>query len=72
MIIYAKEFLSAIDLKLNDQIPVHYIKISLAAKTSNQKDDEENYGPEKQRPEAVTPLEKQQLLGAINTRDEFS
>ena len=33
-------------MKLNDQIPVHYIEIDLAAKTPKQDDDEEDYDPD--------------------------
>ena len=45
-----------VHLKLNNQIPVHYIEIDLAAKTPKQDNDEENYDPEQQQqPEPVDP-----------------
>ena len=48
-----------IHLKLNDQIPVHHIEIDLAAKTPKQDEDEEDYDPDQQQPDAATPATHQ-------------
>ena len=50
-------------LKLNDQIPDHYIEIDLAAKTQKQGDDEDDYDPEQQQqPETSDPLNNNNLV----------
>ena len=76
----AADYLSRLDinpedrihLKLNDQIPVHYIEIDLAAKTPKQDDDEEDYDPDQpQHPRSADPLEQNQL-NAPNTNDAFN
>ena len=76
----AADYLSRIDinsedrihLKLNDQIPVHYIEIDLAAKTPKQDDDEEDYDlKQPQHPTTPDPLEQNQL-DALNTQDAFN
>ena len=62
----AADYLSRLDinpedrihLKLNDQIPVHYIEIDLAAKTPKQDDDEEDYDPD--QPQDAKPNESQE------------
>ena len=62
----AADYLSRLDinpedrihLKLNDQIPVHYIEIDLAAKTPKQDDDEEDYDPD--QPQNAKPNESQE------------
>ena len=60
-------------LKLNDQIPVLYIEIDMAAKTTKQ-DDDEDYDPEQlQQPETInTPPQEQQQFGAINIHDDVT
>ena len=76
----AADYLSRLDinpedrihLKLNDQIPVHYIEIDLAAKTPKQDDDEEDYDPD--QPQHNTPADtpEQDRPETTNTHDALS
>ena len=76
----AADYLSRLDinpedrihLKLNDQIPVHYIEIDLAAKTPKQDDDEEDYDPD--QPQHNTPADtpEQDKPETTNTHDALS
>ena len=76
----AADYLSRLDinpedrihLKLNDQIPVHYIEIDLAAKTPKQDDDEEDYDPD--QPQHKTPADtpEQDKPETTNTHDALN
>ena len=76
----AADYLSRLDinpedrihLKLNDQIPVYYIEIDLAAKTPKQDDDEEDYDPD--QPQHNTPADtpEQNKPDTTNTHDALS
>ena len=76
----AADYLSRLDinpdnrihLKLNDQIPVHYIEIDSAAKTPKQDVDEEDYDPD--QPQHNTPADtpEQDKPETTNTDDALN